>query len=240
MTNTGTWVYAVVGDGPIDADLPPGVAGERVRVIEAAGLTAVVGSVPFDTFGDEALHRNLEKADWLDDVARVHDGVVGAVAHTADTVPMRLATVYSDDDDVRATLSARRTAFDTALRRIAGRAEWGVRGVADTSLPRDNDDEPSSRADIELSVAADANEVYAALLEAAVAGRRREPAAPELAGSRPWMPLVSTYLVERRRTGDFAAAVSFLNRTYARLELELTGPWPPYSFTGIDEDPGPS
>lgn len=259
MTSEGVWMYTVVGDGPIDDELPPGVAGERVRTVEAAGLTAVVGSVGLDVFGDEPLRRNLEDLEWLENVARAHDSVVGAVSHTADTVPLRLATVCPDDDRVRSVLAERRADFDAALRRIAGRAEWGVRGVADLSVPPEPDPggedetvgagarylarrraELSSREEIERGVAAEADDIHTTLLDVAVAGRRQRSTAPELAGTRAWTPLNGTYLIERRRTGDFAATVSLLNRTHPRLELELTGPWPPYSFTGIDEDPGPS
>ncbi|WP_072749794.1 GvpL/GvpF family gas vesicle protein [Rhodococcus maanshanensis] len=245
-------MYTVVGNGPLGDDLPTGVAGERARTVEAAGLTAVVGTVGLDLFGDAALRHNLEDLDWLEEVARAHDAVVGAVADTADTVPIRLATVCPDDDRVRSLLIERRSDFEAALRQIAGRAEWGVRAVADTTAPPEDAPDAggpgagarylarrraalSSRESIERAVEAEADDVHSALLQIAAGGRRQRPTAPVLAGTRAWMPLNGTYLVDRARADEFAAAVAALQDTHQRLRLDLTGPWPPYSFTGIDD-----
>ncbi|GAA4488213.1 GvpL/GvpF family gas vesicle protein [Rhodococcus olei] len=252
---TGVWMYAVVGEGPLSG-LPAGVAGERPRAIEAAGLTAIVGTVGLDEFGEAALRRNLEDLDWLEVVARAHDRVVAAVAHTTDTVPLRLATVCRDDDRVRTLLAERRREFDAALRQITGRAEWGVRAIADTTAPPDRDaatdttagagarylarrrTELSYRETVEREVEAEADGVHDALLRIAVAGRRQPATAPVLVGTRAWMPLNGTYLVDRSRAGEFAEAVTALDESSRRLRLDLTGPWPPYSFTGIDGDSG--
>jgi hypothetical protein len=253
---TGVWVYAVVGGGRYGDELPAGVAAERVRTIEAAGLTAVVGTVGLDDFGEAALRRNLEDLDWLETTARAHDAVVGAVARTADAVPLRLATVCTDDEHVRALLAESRCDFEAALRQVAGRAEWGVRAIADTTARPAPDvgtnapggagarylarrrAELSSREDIERALAAEAESVHTTLLRLAAMGRRQSPTAPALAGTRAWMPLNGTYLVDRDRAREFAEAVASLDRDHERLRLELTGPWPPYSFTGIERDAG--
>jgi hypothetical protein len=44
--------------------------------------------------------------------------------------PLRLATVYLDDDNVRALLRAKDAPFAAALDRIRGRREWGVKAFA--------------------------------------------------------------------------------------------------------------
>ena len=49
--------------------------------------------------------------------------------------PLRLATVYLDDDNVRALLHSREAAFLAVLDRIRGRQEWGVKAFA-VSRPR--------------------------------------------------------------------------------------------------------
>lgn len=71
MTDTtGTWMYAVT-DGTLvghETEGASGVAGEQVRTVQEGGLTAVVGTVPLDDFGEAALARNLEDLDWLERV----------------------------------------------------------------------------------------------------------------------------------------------------------------------------
>src|SRR4051794_36070272 len=67
-SETAVWVYAVRG-GEAPAPEASGVSGEPVRCVRAAGLTAVVGTVPLAEFGAEALQRNLNDFDWLADTA---------------------------------------------------------------------------------------------------------------------------------------------------------------------------
>jgi hypothetical protein len=98
-----------------------------VRTIECAGLVACVSTVPLDRFGAEPLRRSLEDLDWLSDTARAHHGVVEAVVAAAPTAPVRLVTVYSDDDQVRDLLHRRRADFLDVLSRVTGRQEWGVK-----------------------------------------------------------------------------------------------------------------
>jgi Gas vesicle synthesis protein GvpL/GvpF len=50
--------------------------------------------------------------------------------------------------------------------------------------------------------------------------------------------LNASYLVPHSRGDDFAAAVAELADEYPVLQLELTGPWPPYSFIEPDRPAG--
>ena len=44
--------------------------------------------------------------------------------------------------------------------------------------------------------------------------------------------LNGTYLVEKDELDAFRTAVATLDRDSYGIELEITGPWPPYSFAG--------
>lgn len=48
------------------------------------------------------------------------------------------------------------------------------------------------------------------------------------------MVLNGTYLVDDERRDEFADAVAAARTQFDGLQLELTGPWPPYSFAGVD------
>lgn len=253
----GVWLYAVARavDRERLAELT-GVAGESVRVVEGSGLAAVVGTVGLGEFGEQALQRNLEDLDWLEAKARDHDAVVHAVVGAGPAVPLRFATVCLDDERVRALLAERRQDFEAALRRLTGRTEWGVKGYVDpAALTRPaagsaatggrgagtaylvrRRAQLSAKEDAERTAAAYADDVHAALVRHSVTGRRHPAQHPKLAGRQDWMVLNGTYLVDDDRTGEFAAAVEALGRERAGLRLERTGPWPPYSFTGVDEE----
>jgi hypothetical protein len=253
----GVWVYAIservaatslgqvrgVGEGP-------------VRTVAAAGLIAVAEDVGLAEFGEEALRRNLE------DLARAHHRVIDAIAQQGPLVPMRLATVYSDDANVAAMLAEREADFRSALRRISGRQEWGVKAYADQQPGAGGDDSgattgPSSpgtgagaaylrrrrdqlaaQKNARRETLASAETIHAELSRYAAGARLHPPQAPQLTGSKAPMVLNAAYLLDTGREEDFAAAVAALVGQHPGLRLELTGPWPPYSFAGTGGERG--
>lgn len=255
MTEYGTWVYAVTPEAEPEPQLA-GVAGEPVRGVTEDGLTAVVGTVPLATFGEEALRRNLESLDWLAGVARAHDAVVATVARSGPAVPFRMATVYFDDDRVRALLRDLGAEFRQTLARLTGRMEWGVKVTLDVS--RVPEREPvgaaGSRPDragaaylrrkreqqlvrerVEQLGAKHAQEIHAALAALAVDARLNRPHNPALSGQDRPMILNGAYLVADPAAAEFVRAVADQNSSHEELELEITGPWPAYSFASLGQ-----
>ncbi|MBF6357829.1 GvpL/GvpF family gas vesicle protein [Nocardia higoensis] len=260
MNGEGVWLYAVADAAPVSDDLGAmtGVAGEPLRQVRVGALTAVVGSVPLAVFGAEPLRRNLEDLDWLDGVARTHDAVVSALSRRAPTVPMRLATVFLDDDRVRALLEERAADFESAIMLVAGRTEWGVKGYGDrealiAAVAAGDADRAgggsgtaylirrraqlSAQDTVEQEMAERVENIHEALVREAAAGRRQPATDPALSRTKEWMVLNGSYLVDDERSESFAAAVAALDENFPGIRLELTGPWPPYSFAGVGRDP---
>ena len=81
--------------------------------------------------------------------------------------------------------------------------------------------------------------VHERLASLAAEARANPPQRPELSGRRERMLLNGAYLVAAEREQAFADAVKNLGAELVGdgVELELTGPWPPYNFTeaGADE-----
>lgn len=254
---TGVWLYAVTrGRTPPRLTELRGVGGEPVRTVDADDLLAVVSSVSLDEFGEAALKRNLEDLDWLAATARAHDAVVNSVARTAPTVPFRLATLYLGDERVRGLLAGHHDELEAALDRLAGRTEWGVKAYAERDAfvgaePRAQEvpsgggagtayllrrkAQLAARDEGERRAAAIAEELHTALAGISIAARRHPPQNARLAGTRAWMILNGTYLVDDPRGDDFSAAVRAMEASYPGVRLELTGPWPPYSFASISQ-----
>ncbi|WP_439847937.1 GvpL/GvpF family gas vesicle protein [Nocardia nova] len=254
------WLYAVAPRSGEEAETaaPTGVAGEPVRTIVSGDLTAIVGSVPLDVFGEEPLRRNFEDLDWLEAIARAHDAVVSAVVRRGPAVPLRLATVFRDDDRVRELLDERRADFAAALELVSGRTEWGVRAYGDRAVLTAAVAEAKAEAGtmtpgaaylarrraqlsaqetVERDAAERAAQVHERLLRRAAAGRCQPLTDPAVSGRRDWMVLNGTYLVDDDRTEDFTATVNALGAEFPGIRLELTGPWPPYSFAGVQREP---
>lgn len=259
MTGSQTvWLYAVTRADAKDADSSPlavrGVAGEDVRVLTEGSLTAVVGSVDARRFGPDVLAGHLENLDWLAGTARAHDAVVAAAAARGPVVPVRLATLFSSDDGVRELLRSRRDDFQSALAAVTGRSEWGVKAyvdpdsLADALSAADTTSAagaPSgagsaylmrrratlaARQSAQSTASEWAQQIHDRLRPLCAASRLHPAQDPRLTGRRDWMILNAAYLVDQERTGPFHDLVRQLTEWQAGLDVELTGPWPPYSF----------
>ena len=123
------YAYAVTGRDP-RTPAPaygPGVTGAPVYTVGEGELAALVSRVPAAGFDEAALQAQLEDLDWLEGIARAHHEVVAAASAVGCALPLRLATVYRDEDGVRRMLRHDHDRLRAELRRLDGRIEWGVK-----------------------------------------------------------------------------------------------------------------
>jgi hypothetical protein len=240
----GVWLHAIVAHvDPATLDGVPGMEGVRLSVIRAAGLAAVVSKVPLSRYGEEPMLRHLEDLTWLESAARAHHVVVDALSRVGPVVPARLATVYLDPDRVAELLTDRREEFADGLDRVAGRAEWGVKAYAVESVVESAGAAESGvaylrkrRAQLTAqsegleNATREASAVHASLAHFAAGARRHAPQDRRLSGAETAMVLNGAYLVDQDRVTEFTELVSALSKCHAAVRVELTGPWPPYSF----------
>lgn len=110
-------------------------------------------------------------------------------------------------------------------------------GAGSAYLRRRRDQLAASK-DTRRSAMASTQIVHDQLSRLAAQTRLHAPQAPQLTGSKEPMLLNAAYLLDDGARDAFAAAVAALSEEHPGVRLELTGPWPPYSFAGADE-PGP-
>lgn len=242
-TDTAWYVYGVV---PANADArafahADGVGGRPVELVSARGLSAVVGRVDLDEFGEEPLRRNLEDRGWLEQTVRAHDRVLAGAVGETPLVPLRFGTVFRDEDGVREMLRERRGELHEALERLRGRVELGVK-VLLMEEPQRTESRPTTGRDylLQKQRARDAastslaetleqvralHEHLASLADDACVNT---PQPPELSGRREPMLLNAAYLVPTGQQSEFKAVAD--DRGDAHLEVVVTGPWPPYNF----------
>lgn len=256
---TAVYLYGVTRGLDLAAlDDTVGVAGTPVRGVVAGDLMALVSTVRLDDYGEEALRANLEDLTWLEETARAHHCVVDRAAQVAPTAPVRIATVYRDDDRVSQVLRQEGEQFGAILDRITGRTEWGVKVYAD---PQESDDagEPDTpasgastgdgaasgvgtaylrrrqeqrrrREDKGRRLAEEAQAIQAELQDRAVAVRRHPPQDPALSGRSGTLLLNMAYLLDNEHVTDFLDLAHSIGGRTVGIDVDVTGPWPPYSF----------
>ncbi|CAL9418441.1 hypothetical protein SUDANB1_01798 [Streptomyces sp. enrichment culture] len=263
MSDTNlVYAYAVLRRTPEAAAATPhlrGVAGEPIHLITPAvtgpQLAFAIGHVPPADYDDTPLQAHLHDVDWLETTVRSHHAVVAAlVASGAAVLPLRLATVYRDEDSARQALDTRRGYFLSLLDRLTGHVELGVKTYATPDItPPEEGTESAPDPVAPLGVgrsyqvirrrrqrrneeawrtvtqaAARLTETAAALAVDRVA---HTPERGSLAGSAPGTNIGNdAYLVPVDRVHAFRTGILATAEGVPGLRLEISGPWAPYSF----------
>ena len=250
----GLWAYCVARDDPGLTDGGAGLHPDGdLEWVRAGGLAVLCSRVPLNEFGEVPLQRNLNDLSWLERVARTHEAAIEAALAQVTVVPLGLCTIFADEDGARRMLHERSAVLDAALVALDGREEWSVKLLVDrerleSSLRESGepDRDPGSGAAYMLlrreerrlreavdRLAADlAHDVHARLQERAVDARVRPPQNRELSGHQGEMVLNGAYLVERDQADGLRELVAELEQHHLQIgaQLELGGPFPPYSF----------
>lgn len=263
------WTYCVLSAREAQALAPQleGVEpGTRVEVVSHGDLAALVSAVPLTEYGDERLRVHLEDLGWVERTARRHEAVLDqALARTA-IVPLRLCTLYRDQEGPRRLLREQASSLAETLSRVEGCAEWGVKvfagpdaGAAMTAAeetetspgrPGASPGRPGAtylvRRQRERELAQKAGEVRAQCAEAIhlrIAELARDastnpPQRPEVHGRDMAMLLNGVYLIARDREDELHAVAHSLEQEWNPIGfvIELTGPWPAYNF--VSGEPG--
>lgn len=258
--DTGWYLYGVVSAkaAPTRLDRPAVDPHHGVVVLAEGPLAGVTSRVSLQEFDETAMPQRLSDAAWLEQKIRAHEQVLEGVLATASVVPCRFCTVYTSEDDLRLFLAERGEALAGALKRVEDRVELGVKAYVDRdrfaeTATRRNESirELSQRvsqaeggraylegrrleqlvsdelAHFRVDVAAGLHE---RLLAAAEDGVPLDLQRPEVSGREEEMLFNGAYLVAD--PSRFEQELSGLADRYREdgIEIELTGPWPPYNF----------
>jgi len=249
MTSKVVWVYAVASR--LDSERLSGLAGvggEPVRTISEADIHAVVGSVDAASFGENSIAGMLGDLADIEPIGRAHHEVVATIAAESPVVPLRLATIYPDDDTVSTLLAEHHAELTELLESLRGTQEWGVQvylrpavgeavpaGVAAGVSAGGDGTRLTGPQQPWLEAEASANSIDQVLSDIAIVSRRQP--APYL---RPgsvcgWMVLNGIYLLDADRAAEFSSIARQFAAEHVALRVEITGPWPPYSFVDRDD-----
>ncbi|GDY31569.1 GvpL/GvpF family gas vesicle protein [Gandjariella thermophila] len=250
----GLYAYLVTWEGTLDPAALRTAAGDvDLRMVNHAGLGVVVADVDptrYAALGAAADGRALSEDSELVVLARQHDEVVRMVFAQRPVLPLRFATVLPDEDAAARLLGAYADQARGWLERVQGHREWGVRarpagGNADADkdtaevnldeltagqyLRRDRAAAAQTRQRRGVSSTRSLHETlsrYAA--DSVIRGHNHDHD----------LLLDAAYLLPVDREKAFQAAIEQLLVDLDRegVSVEVTGPWPPYSFTQFEWD----
>lgn len=250
MATSLTYVYCLVAakTRPPIARVPAGLPGaSRPRAIDVGtGLFAIVADVSERQYGEASINAHLSDLDWVSRAAVAHERVIEAFIRADAVLPMKLFTIFTNDDRAVADVRANRDRIARVIKRVSKHHEYGIRVVLERppSAPATQTRAASAGAaylqrkkaqrDAAVELVANARETVAELydrLAARARAARRRPASELPVQGGPLL-LDAAFLVPRSAARRFEAAAAREARTLAKsgYGLTLTGPWPPYTF----------
>jgi hypothetical protein len=191
-------------------------------------------------------HDQAAQLEWLTPRVRRHHDVLRALHAAGTVVPFKFGALCPGVEEVRALLHEYHDPVADMLARFDGKDEWALKAATEAdavssfverrhpqliALKQEHERLPEGRAHfarkrLEKATTALIAEQLEIVEESVVA--RLSRSGVEISGSLSHAAL----LVERRRFTELEKSLADLEEQYAalRLTVELTGPWPPYSF----------
>ena len=253
--DTGLYAFAIMPARPVDLAGVPGIDGaEPLRIVQHGELGLVVSRMRMDLMAD-VNEEDLSETSALAVLARRHDEVVRKVFDLGPVLPLRFGTVVADEDGAHRLLEHYAAAARRRLAHLDTHREWGVRLTREAPGPDADTGEQERAERAQMS----GTSYLAARREALQRGQRAEQETAALvqrveealseyavdvahrgaAGSGSGGLADLAYLVPEGRQSAFLDAAERLRKEVAdeQLLLDLTGPWPPYSFATLETGP---
>ena len=247
-TGNALYAYAVTwADLGYPTDGPALTPGRGIELVTEGELGLLVSPVAPDEL--EVDTDDLSETGRLAVLARGHDAVVRAAAGAGPVLPLRFGTAVPDEEAARTLLRTHAASAAEQLRRIGTAREWGVRlvrtlapGAEPALAGRLRTDDVSgteylSRRREELQRGDDLTRTaaeYAERLQDELSAHVTESL--RRGGSTGSSLLLDmAYLVPTAAEAEFLGQVQQLTEDLEAhgLALEVTGPWPPYSFVAL-------
>ncbi|MFE5590085.1 GvpL/GvpF family gas vesicle protein [Streptomyces sp. NPDC056549] len=245
-------LLGLLGESESQSDDVPGSTPRTSGTEDAVAF--VISRVAPHEFDERALKQRFEDLEWLEGVARAHNEVVQTIARHDTVLPLRLATVYQNDDRARRALVAQRHAFAERIDLLRGQSEFGVKLYVTAATPSEEtrDDAAAGSGD---TAALSPGKAYlrrrraqhtaqeSRYLQAQQAAERidalaarftphcvRHPAQRGALAGPDENVLNDAYLVPDDQADAFRAAVTAAAQDIDGVRIDVTGPWAPYSF----------
>ena len=208
-------------------------------------LTKTAGAVPNET----------------EEILRGHEDVVDTLMKLTTVVPFKFGTILKDEEAASKMLQDYEEKFKKLLSKFTGREEWGLKVYVDnqefkkhltkveprlkkldekkrklsrgTAYLLGRKTEEELRDDVAARLAKASEGIFQEAGKDAYEAKLNKTLPQKLTGKNKEMILNTAFLIEKEKVAHFCKQVKKLIEKYEPmgLEIELSGPWPPYSFT---------
>ncbi len=263
MINELIYVYCI-SDSPLGHVSNMECIGLKSLLLD--DFYVIVKYVSESEFAEENLKKNLSDIQWLESNAREHIRVISMIMNYSTVIPFKFGTIYNTEDSLKKFITEYSGSLIENFNHIKGKEEWAVKIYCDRNALCEQIDELTAEvAELGKQVLASSpgkafllNRKKADLIENEMdricknygqeyfdefknlseSTSLNNLLPKEYTGREDTMILNATFLVSKLKVGDFINTADTLRKKdlNSGLFIEVTGPWPPFSFISIKEN----
>ena len=256
----GIYLYCFARADAVNGIRSSGIdESQPVNGLSVRGITAVFSPVSLAEFAGDAAPSRFEDPAWVLPRVCRHERVIEEVMERSSVLPLRFGSMFTSTRVLRELLHRKGSEISWFLDLLSDKEEWSVKCFADLAESRDwllgSDSEfvqkrrhaPSSPGALyfherHLRLQADkktrqgwpvtAEQIENELKEHAHQRCPLRLQPRNVSGRKEEMIFNCAFLLDRDSITNFQAHVESVNATRRRqgITVELSGPWPPYSF----------
>jgi len=259
MINKAFYVFCFARSGLVPDLNMTGLDGEgRIFKLDCQSVSAILCEVPLDQFSGPAAETTLQDPEWVGPRAIRHGGVIQEVMNYSPVLPVRFGTLFSSEESLDGFLRSKLNDIARFLAHVTDKDEWAVRGLCSKSQVKDRlfaervsaeaenlaslstglryFKEIKIRSEVEQELGKTLRSVLKAigddLAACAEEWHRREILLPSKGIGDMETVANWAFLVSRGDVESFKSHVLRADADHQDMgvRLELSGPWPPYSF----------
>ncbi len=260
MMDTGIYLYCFTRTDPALPLAGVGVdATHQIFRHSCRDVTAVISEVSLEEFCGPDAEARLQDLSWVAPRARRHEEIIETVMRHAPVLPVRLGTIFSSLHSLTSRMQRHHDAVARFLDEVTDRDEWVIKGIINMEKAKDaaiaaalsekaeqlNALSPglrylkeqrirkTSEKEFHLWLGGILNSMNNELKSYAIDLCERRLQTRDVTGSDHEMVANWAFLVPREKVRDLMTRINTINSAYESegLFLELSGPWPPFSFS---------
>lgn len=260
--SSGVYLFCLTPGTPLPELAGTGIDGLSPLVAEpVAGVVAITAAVSLEDFRGPEARARLADLAWVAPRARRHEEVILSILRQAPVLPVRFGSVFSGLAALAAALEPHRAALAGFFLETAGQQEWALKAYVDLPAARARllatrlateqaqlaglppgkryfqEQKIKTQVDLEMrawlrGVTDEITALVAPVSTTTAAGRLL---AADLTGRADEMIYHAALLVRVEDVERLHGLTAVWNAGHASLglQLEASGPWPPYHFTPV-------
>jgi hypothetical protein len=263
MTINLIYVYCLSN---IQPELPVSSEFKNLKSLVIGNFHAIAKFVSSAEFSEVNFKQNLSDIEWLEKNAREHVEVINTLMAHNTVIPFKFGTIYNTVAGLEKFITDYSDSLFENFHHIEGREEWSVKIYCNRKPLSERIDELSEEtAALEKQIMASSpgrafllkrkknelieNEMdricksygqkyYNEFKNLSVSTILNNLLPKEFTGREDPMILNATFLVSKKKVNEFRNTVNLIRKEDedSGFFIEITGPWPPFSFIYIKEN----